>query len=227
MHRYHGSMQSKAIFGVILSVAISQQLGCQGLGPGSGGDAHVDRVAGMLVGDFDSRDQASASPDEYYEIRLVTIPIWPDRKDGRWLYVEQAAFSSLDRPYRQRVYCINEDAFGEVRSDIYQLPGDPAAYAGAWRAHPSPFESLKPDQLEIREGCSIRLEPHGDGYIGSTSGRGCASTLAGSSYATSEVELQDGLIYSWDRGWDQAGAQAWGATGGGYRFVRRNQSPPK
>lgn len=189
--------------------------------------AHVDTVSELLVGTFDSRDQAARDPENYYEIRLVTIPIWPERTDGRWLYVEQASFSALDRPYRQRVYHLTSVEDGGVRSDVYELPGDPLAFAGAWTRPDDAFAGIGPEALALRDGCSIRLVPaDGGGYTGATVGDGCPSSLGGAAYATSEVELRDGLLVSRDRGWDAEGVQVWGVTGDGYRFVRRSQDPP-
>ena len=187
----------------------------------------VRRVAAMLTGNYDSRDQAAEAPDDYFEIRLVTIPIWTTRDDGAWLYVEQAAFSALERPYRQRVYHVHHDAVGQLRSDVYELPGDPLSFAGAWRSETDLFADLQPDDLSLRDGCSILLGRSADAYLGATDGTGCSSSLGGAAYATSEVELRSDLIVSWDRGWDANGEQAWGATAGGYRFVRRSEAPPE
>ena len=55
------------------------------------------------------------------EIRLVMLPIWTHRRDGRWLYVEQASVQSIEQPYRQRVYRVHRDALGVLRSDVYTL----------------------------------------------------------------------------------------------------------
>ena len=57
-------------------------------------------------------------------------------------------------------------------------------------------------------------------FYGGTVGTGCASTLRGAAYATSEVELFPDRLETWDRGYDAGGAQAWGATGSGYVFDR-------
>ena len=45
----------------------------------------------------------------------------------------------------------------------------------------------------------------------------------GASYATSEVELREERITSWDRGYDGEGLQVWGATEGPYRFDRQSE----
>ena len=34
--------------------------------------------------------------------------IWPDSQGAIWLYVEQAVATSLDKPYRQRVYKLEQ-----------------------------------------------------------------------------------------------------------------------
>ena len=54
-----------------------------------------------------------------------------------------------------------------------------------------------------------------------TRGNGCASERSGAAYATAEVRLEPGRMASWDRGFDAAGKQVWGATTGAYVFVKR------
>ena len=63
----------------------------------------LDTLVEWMTGSFSSQAQAQAD-ERYYDIRLEMVPIWTDRDDGRWLYVEQAAASALERPYRQRIY---------------------------------------------------------------------------------------------------------------------------
>ena len=77
--------------------------------PTRGGD--LETLVEWMTGSFSSEAQAAADPD-YFDIRLQMVPIWPDRADGAWLYVEQAAASSLDQPYRQRVYRLSAEADG-------------------------------------------------------------------------------------------------------------------
>ena len=59
-------------------------------------------------------------------------------------------------------------------------------------------------------------------FEGGTQGTGCGSTLQGATYATSEVTVQQDLLLSWDRGFNDDDVQVWGATAGAYRFVRRD-----
>lgn len=175
-------------------------------------------LADRMTGSFSSAAQAEADTN-FYDIRLQMARIWPDRDDGVWLYVEQAAGWSLDMPYRQRVYRVTEAEPGLFRSAVYALPDDEAAI-GAWRDE-APLGDLDPDALSLREGCAVFLRRgEGGDFAGGTVGRGCGSSLRGASYATSEVVVGADRIESWDRGFDADGVQVWGAETGPYVFLR-------
>jgi len=171
-----------------------------------------------MTGSFASTAQSTADED-YRDIRLRMAAIWTSREDGRWLYVEQAVAEKQEKPYRQRVYRVHADEHGLV-SDVYELPGDPLAFAGAWK-NPKLLDALMPESLNPRSGCSIRLhrEPNGT-YVGATEHGACPSELNGASFATSEVVITPSLLASWDRGFDAAGKQVWGAEKGAYQFVK-------
>ena len=188
-------------------------------------DAELDELALMMTGWFDSTEQA-ARDEDFYEIRLVMLPIWPERTDGRWLYIEQAVCSALDRPYRQRVYHLHRNAEDGLVSDVYTLPGDPKSFTAAW-LDPARFAELSPDQLDLRIGCTIELTRGDDGaYTGGTVGHGCSSSLGEASYATSIVTITPVVLVSWDQGWNEAGEQVWGAEKCGYEFVKHGDGPP-
>ncbi|MCA9310427.1 MAG: chromophore lyase CpcT/CpeT, partial [Phycisphaerales bacterium] len=185
----------------------------------------LERLAAMMTGTFSSRAQAELDED-FFDIRLVMAPIWKERGDGPWLYVEQAVATSLEQPYRQRVYHLVEVGDGSLRSEVYELPR-PAAYIGAWRQD-SGFEDLTATDLVLREGCAILLRPDGrGGWAGSTRDRECLSALGGATYATSEVEIGPDRLVSWDRGWDDAGTQMWGAVKSGYIFDHISPRAPR
>jgi hypothetical protein len=108
---------------------------------------------------------------------------------------------------------------GYFESSVYTIKND-SAFAGAWR-FPEDFLDLPFDSLDLREGCSIVLRPFADyAFVGNTIGRVCESSLRGAAYALSEVEIYADRMISWDRGFDAAGKQVWGATRGGYIFKK-------
>lgn len=193
------------------------QAGSSGKGQGS-----IDELARWMTGSFSSEAQAAADPANFFDIRLIMVPIWEDvaQGDERWLYVEQASADALDRPYRQRVYRLSKIGPNRFQSEVFEMPNDdPLRYAGAWRT-PGIFTTFGPSALEKREGCAIRLTAGEGVYIGRTEERSCPSTLRGAAWATSEVIIQEDGLSSWDRGWDDQGNQVWGATEWGYRFEK-------
>jgi hypothetical protein len=200
-----------AVFGLLVRLCYAGQ-------PVNAND--VTRIAAWMSGAFDSRDQHLADTANYFAIRLHMKPIWKNRADGVWLYVEQAMMGYLDKPYRQRVYHVYLQDDSTVISHVYEME-KPLRFAGVWQQE-NPLSTLTPDSLKDRKGCSILLRKTNPArYLGQTHDRDCLSTRSGATYATSEVVLEDGLLVSWDRGWDADGKQVWGATQGGYRFVKR------
>jgi hypothetical protein len=200
-------------------------------------DVQLDSLATMMTGAFSSAEQAASDP-AYYDITIHVAAIWPDRTDGRWLYVEQAEARTPEAPYRQRIYRVSrvsphdrmikmvDDTF---RSEVFLLPGDPAAWAGAWR-DPGRLATLTPELLEHHKGCTLYLKRELYVYTGGTIGEGCASELRGAAYSTSVVTFASSGMSTWDRGFDKSGKQVWGPTGGPYRFDRidaRAVTPPE
>lgn len=202
---------------------------------------HFAELVKLMSGSFSSADQAVNDPD-FLDIRLRIVQIWRDRDERgesqvAWFYVEQAAASSLDKPYRQRIYKLTglemestdpKDKAGTkvhvFRSDVFLLPGDgpddALRFAGCWKT-PEKFNEIKPSNLKLRDGCAVILTRNAKGeFTGGTVGDKCPSDRAGAKYATSEVHIDAGGMKTWDRGFDQAGKQVWGATKGAYEFKR-------
>ena len=175
-------------------------------------------LADWMTGSFNSYEQ-SVQDTDFYNIHLEMVRIWPERKDGYWLYVEQAASWALEKPYRQRVYHLT-GAGGDLLESSVFLIEKPLRFAGCWNT-PVPLEPLTPDSLVRKEGCSIFLELDGPVFRGNTRERDCPSDLRGASYATSEVVIERDRLTSWDRGFDDAGVQVWGAVKGPYIFEKQ------
>ncbi|HEX2837868.1 MAG TPA: chromophore lyase CpcT/CpeT [Phycisphaerales bacterium] len=207
----------------LLVAALAGLSGCSALSKGAGPRSEFAILQSFMSGSFSSQTQAAEDP-EFRDIRLHMEPIWDARttRTQRWLYVEQSAAESMDKPYRQRVYRLIDTRGGTYRSEVYELPGDPLTFAGAW-AEPSRFDVLTPEQLVAREGCTVvlrRVPAKEPVFEGGTEGSGCVSTLRGAAYATSKVWIGVPGLRTWDQGFDASGAQVWGATKGPYVFRR-------
>lgn len=180
--------------------------------------ASLDQLAEWMTGRFDSAAQA-ASDTNYYDISLHMSRIWPDRKDGYWLYVEQAVTAAASRPYRQRIYQLTMDVEGKYLSRVFEMD-HPVRFINK-NNDPHAFSALSPDSLTERSGCVVVLTAIDGIYKGRTGEKTCESNLRGASYATSTVTIFPDRMESWDQGFDAAGNQVWGAENGGYVFIKR------
>lgn len=172
-----------------------------------------------MTGDFSSLAQSQRDSD-YFDIRLHIRPIWKSDKGNYWLYVEQATAAAENKPYRQRIYKVELDGDKGFKSIVYTLP-NPEKWAGAYK-NPALFNTLKPAELSLRDGCTVYLERRADGtFAGSTRGEGCESTLRGAKYASSTVTITKKMLASWDQGFNDRGEQVWGALKGGYEFIKK------
>jgi hypothetical protein len=184
-------------------------------------------LADWMSGSFSSADQA-ASDTAFLDIRVQMMPIWRQLSSAMYMYVEQARADQLDLPYRQRVYRLTQIDDSTLSSQVFELK-DRTKAIGAWRKFADGkvnpglqyLNSLTPEDLQARDGCTIYLRIEGDSaFVGSTREQECKSNLRGASYATSEVRLTKDYMYTWDRGFDSTGTQVWGATKGGYMFKK-------
>ncbi len=199
---------SKLTFFIVLCLVVSLQ-----------GQNNVDHLLSWMQGSFSSAEQA-IEDTTYYEIELEMVPIWGDRKDGPWMYVEQAVAAYKDKPYRQRVYHLVKADTGKYESVVYSIR-NPMRFAGDWKKE-NPLSDITPDSLEIRKGCAVVLEWNEEGYYeGSTVKDHCESNLRGATYATSEVTVKEDRILSWDRGFNEKGEHVWGAEKAGYIFIKK------
>lgn len=176
-----------------------------------------ERAFQWLLGRFDSRRQAEVDP-AYFAIEVRTCRVSAPELGERVLYLEQSRVGMA--PYRQRIYVVGAEgqAGTDAVSVVYELV-DPSRHVGL--CEDSPEASFAPEDVTERVGCAVHLRAEGDRFVGGTSERQCPSTLMGATYATSEVELRADGFTSWDRGYDDAGRQVWGATEGPYQFVRQ------
>ncbi len=182
-------------------------------------DMEMLMLSQCLIGSFSSAEQA-ARDTEYHEITLETVRIWPAHTEGIWLYIEQAAAESRDKPYRQRVYHLTRRSDITFTSETYLLP-DEAAMVGAWR-DPSRFAALSSTDLTVKEGCAVELERVNEWtFSGSTQEQDCPSELHGASYSSSEMTITPSWLENWERGYDEEGNQVWGAITEPYHFAKQ------
>jgi hypothetical protein len=180
------------------------------------------QLAQWLEGRFDSSAQATRDR-RYFDVTLAVCSVSAPSVGATALYVEQAMRGRA--PYRQRLYVISAGADGAriAESRVFEFV-DPASVTGLCDREGT--ATIEPEAVIERAGCTVTLVLEGDRFVGSTSGHECLSTLMGASYATTQITLDAQRLESWDRGFDSAGRQVWGATAGPYQFERRTPLVP-
>jgi hypothetical protein len=144
--------------------------------------------------------------------------IWDADTKAIWLYVEQAMDDKREKPYRQRVYKLGQLEKDVFTSDIYTIVNQ-ERFIGL-QNNKEKKELLTPDMIELKQGCTVILKKTDSIYIGGTDADKCPSDLRGASYATTKIIMSGNMLESWDQGFDKSGKQVWGATKGGYRFIK-------
>lgn len=173
-----------------------------------------------MQGEFSS-DEQSKNDSDYFDIRLRMVPIWKKENDVFYLYVEQAVATSLDKPYRQRVYKVEKKDDTHFVSGIYTL-NNPSRFTGKKMDDPI-FNTISADSLLLKDGCEVNmiLDATKMEFSGATQDKTCPSERSGAAYATAKVKMNDEKMESWDQGWNAEGKQVWGATKGGYVFIKQ------
>lgn len=182
--------------------------------------ATLSQLSDWMTGSFSSIEQSNQDTS-YLNISLECVRIWPDQSDGIWLYVEQAMSTEKDKPYRQRIYHLTQgEKKNHFSSAVFDIPNK-ERFVGAHEKLKL-FKSLAPEQLTQLEGCTITMVYTEKSFIGSTA-EVCENSWGGATYVSSEVKITQDQLQSWDRGWDSAGKQVWGAKKGPYQFIKINR----
>jgi CpeT protein len=172
----------------------------------------------FLTGSFSNSEQAR-SDQNFRNTTLHVAPVWTDRIDGPWLYLEQALADAPQHPFRQLVYQLVAQADDRLEVRIYDL-ADPITATGAWQ-DPTRLAHLSPANLVLRPDCSLILRLQAGGiFAGGTEAKGCASTLRGATYSTIKTTITNLQIMMWERGYNASDVQVWGSIHGGYVFKR-------
>ncbi|MEO1403883.1 MAG: chromophore lyase CpcT/CpeT [Cyanobacteria bacterium J06635_1] len=198
------------IFGLCLSI-VSPAVADLGETPIS-----VDTVAEHLEGVMDTSAQAAADPD-FVSVQMTTcrISVSEPAADSVYLYQEQALSNSLDAPYRQRFLQIAPGDGQRIESRTLK-PDAPEQWEGF--CDRAPTERLVPIDSLGEQVCTVALRPSPLGMVGSTPNGGCPASVRGAVSITNVVVLHADGMDTWDRGFDAAGNQVWGAQDEPYQY---------
>jgi hypothetical protein len=200
---------------IFILATIALLIGCKSAQNQSKNSKELQELVTVMQGHYSSEKQSIADKD-YYNISLRMTPIW--KAKGNYLFVEQAIFDKQDKPYRVRIYKVSQRG-DQFISEIYTLK-DEKAWIGKW-ATPEAYDQLTEADIELKQGCEVTLKRiEKNKFEGATGDKTCPSELRGASWANSKVTVTENSILSWDQGFDKDGKQVWGATKGGYEFIK-------
>lgn len=182
------------------------------------GRPDLDILRDRMTGEF-SNDQQVKEDKSYPLMNLRLAQIWRNRKDGYWIYEEQAEANALRKPVWQRVYHLYLQDGKMLAARIYALP-DAAKYAGA-ADNPALLDKVSAEMLISCNDCVIYFQKDSAGtYTGSTPGRDCYCNVKAAAFGKSEYAWQPEQVLCWNRAWNRAGRQIAGPEKGGYRYAR-------
>jgi len=177
-------------------------------------------VVSHLVGVMDTSAQA-ATNSKIANVRMTTckIRVPEDAERDRqvtFLYQEQALYQKLEQPYRQRFLRI---APSTERQRVRSLSFRPAQ-AETWIGLCNQPETQRVVTLQDlgTPVCSVWLQRSGTNYVGVTPAEGCPANVRGAVRITNRIVLHGTGMDTWDRGFDAAGKQVWGAASDSYQF---------
>lgn len=187
-------------------------------------EQQVEAVATRLEGVMDTAAQATANP-KAPNVRMTTCRV--TLADGGSalprsaivLYQEQAMSNNLIKPYRQRFLQLSASPMSQsVQSHSFK-PSNPAAWVNFCN-QPAVDRTVKPGDLGTAV-CSVFLRHSGDDYVGNTPADGCPANVRGAVRIKNHIVLLPIGMDTWDRGFDAAGKQVWGAKADSYHFRRQ------
>lgn len=192
----------------------------------------VEEVANRLQGVMTTTEQARSNPDAP-DVRMTTCKVEVEDAAASqltdspvtFLYQEQALSSKLDQPYRQRFLRISVSGDRQSVESAGFEPANPQAFVGLCKK-PETQRMVKLSDLGTYR-CSVFLKPIGENYQGETPESGCPSNYRGAARIANTVILQPGGMETWDRGFDAAGNQVWGAQDKPYQFRKLISVPER
>lgn len=174
-------------------------------------DAVASRLEGVMTTSVHLKDDTPA-----IEVKMTTCRVTvPQSQDSVFLYQEQGIVGSLDQPYRQRFLEIA--ASDEIDNVVYSRSYKPDSLEQWINFCSSANKTVSKSSLGGLV-CTVTLKPFLSIYSGTTPPEGCPAAVRGAVTITNRIILHQDGMDTWDRGFDEAGNQVWGAEDKAYEF---------
>jgi len=185
-------------------------------------EEQAEDIATRLEGVMDTAEQAASNP-KVSHVRMVTCRVTLTGNEvtpsGILLYQEQAIADNVSKPYRQRFLQLTPSPHSQTVRSLAFRPTNTAAWIN-FCDKPAGDRRLQPSDLG-NPVCSVFLKQSGLDYVGNTPVDGCPAKIRGAVRITNHIVLHPTGMDTWDRGYNAAGKQVWGAQSESYRFRKR------
>jgi len=174
-------------------------------------DEEIELMTNWFTGTYTSSgEEYGTENNQFSELEIMrVVRIWEHKEDA-WLYLEQSAENSPEKPYRQWILRIEESQENLYMVEPHVYIGDKplagnreATYIG---------NHVKMDELDVLSGCEFFVDY--DGFVafsGSTVENFCDTDIQGASILKIKFNLMEHKIDWWEQGFDDEGKQLWGA----------------
>jgi len=189
-------------------------------------DISIKQLATYLAGEFSNQVQAIGDPAWYVHLRLWHRPVSHLNQSlpGIMLFAEQANVINIEKPYRQRILCLEQvQNQTQVKYQVkYYGFKNPGTWLGGG-ANPERLLKMQIQDLEFLPGCTLPVTE--------TKGKFSAQLPEDAKccfmYNNQERQVILGFestadqFWSYDRGIDpETKAAIWGAIAGAYQYQK-------
>ncbi|MFT5880762.1 MAG: CpeT protein [Moritella sp.] len=157
--------------------------------------------------------------DRDVQLALQILPIWQDRIDGEWLYMESSVINSPHKPFRQRILQLVDTPNNRIRLYSYSIPRA-SDFAGAYY-EPQILSSLTLSQLTIHSGCELLIELKDTGiFVGESNAKTCVPRRMGLQFMATFFAVSEFNLSFLDRGYDKHGQLIQGSLENPVTFLK-------
>ncbi|MGC1305963.1 MAG: chromophore lyase CpcT/CpeT [Phormidesmis sp.] len=171
-----------------------------------------------MAADFSNQAQAFENPPFFAHIKVCMRPLPKGFQSGVSLYLEQAYFFQLDKPYRLRVLHFTPREH-DILLENYKLK-DEEKFCGAARDR-NKLLTLTAQDIEKMPGCDMFVQWTGNSFRGQVEpGKQCTVIRNGmTTYLDNEFIVTEDHMTSYDRGRDpDTDELKWGSVAGPFEF---------
>lgn len=174
-----------------------------------------------MASDFSNQEQAIENPPFFAHIQVCMRPLPKGFQSGISLYLEQAYYFQLDKPYRVRVLHFTQRE-SDVLLENYKVK-DEERFIGAAR-NLNKLSTLTADDLEPMGGCDMFVRWENNSFIGEVEpGKNCMVVRNGATtYLDNKFIVTSDHMTSYDRGRDpNTDELVWGSVAGPFEFDKK------